>query len=79
MKRILFILAIAIFTSCSTDSESEREEPADCNCGTIIDANTFSLPTGYVWTVAIIANDCTGAQKQKDLVGRHILGEKICN
>jgi len=78
MKRFLVILAIAL-ASCSTDSQTEREEPADCSCETILRADTFHLPSGYVWTVAILANDCTGAQRQRDLVGVHRLGEKICN
>jgi hypothetical protein len=78
MKTILVILAIAL-SSCSSDDSQERTEPANCSCETIIDADTFHLPSGYVWTVAILANDCTGAQRQRDLVGVHRLGEKICN
>lgn len=78
MKRFLVILAIA-FASCSTDEQARQEEPANCSCETILRADTFHLPSGYVWTVAILSNDCTGAQRQRDLVGVHRLGEKICN
>ena len=78
MKRILVILAIAL-ASCSTDEQARQEEPQNCSCETILRADTFSLPSGYVWTVATLANDCTGSQRQRDLVGVHRLGEKICN
>ena len=78
MKTILFILAIAL-ASCSTDEQARQEEPANCSCETIIRADVFALPTGYRWTVAVLSNDCTGAQRQRDLVGVHTLGEKICN
>jgi hypothetical protein len=79
MKTILFILAIAL-SSCSTDDSQDREEePANCTCETILRADTFHLPSGYVWTVATLENDCTGAQRQRDLVGVHTIGEKICN
>jgi hypothetical protein len=78
MKTILVILAIAL-SSCSTDDNARQEEPANCTCETILRADTFHLPSGYVWTVATLENDCTGAQRQRDLVGVHTLGEKICN
>jgi hypothetical protein len=78
MKTILVILAIAL-SSCSTDDNARQEEPANCSCETILRADTFHLPSGYVWTVATLENDCTGAQRQRDLVGVHTPGEKICN
>jgi hypothetical protein len=79
MKRFLVILAIAL-SSCSVDEARTTNEPqGNCSCETILKADTFRLPNGYTWTVVTLANDCTGAQRQTDLVGRHILGDKICN
>ena len=78
MKTILVILAIAL-SSCSTDDSQNRTEETNCNCETILRADTFRLPNGYTWTVVTLANDCTGAQRQTDLVGVHHLGDKICN
>lgn len=78
MKKILILLAITL-ASCSTDNNAREETPLNCTCETIIRADTFHLPSGYVWTVATLENDCTGAQRQRDLVGVHVLGEKICN
>lgn len=75
----LFILLAAISMSCSNDSESNKSDPADCNCNTILKANVFTLPNGYIWTVATLENDCSGVQTQKDIVGLHSVGEKICD
>jgi hypothetical protein len=76
MKKLILILAV-IISSCSNDSEN-RTEPQNCNCNTIISANTFSIP-GRTWTVATTANDCSGLQSQIELNGVHFVGEKICN
>jgi hypothetical protein len=77
MKKALIILAV-IISSCSNDSEN-RTEPQNCLCETIKQADTFTLPTGQIWTVVILENDCSGVQRQKDLSGTHSVGEKICN
>jgi hypothetical protein len=81
MKKLLLFLAIAV-SSCSTENSNNTNDNVpelNCTCETIIRADVFSLPSGYVWTVATLENDCTGAQRQRDLVGRHLLGENICN
>jgi hypothetical protein len=77
MKTIIIILAIALF-SCSVEEQS-RQDPANCSCETILSADVFRLPNGYTWTVATLSNDCTGAQRQRDLVGAYDVGDKICN
>ncbi len=77
MNKLFLLLFLVLSLSCSTDDQNRETE--DCNCDTIVSASMFSLPNGYVWTVATLKNDCTGVQKQRDLVGNHIVGEKICN
>ena len=79
MKTTLTIISAFLLASCSTDSARDSEPTPDCNCLTIVQADTFSLPNGYVWTVAVLKNNCTGVQKQKDIVGIHSVGEKICD
>lgn len=79
MKTILTIISAIVLASCSTDSARDLEQTADCNCSTIKKADTFSLPNGYVWTVATLQNDCTGVQSKKDIVGIYSVGDKICN
>jgi len=79
MKTILTIISTIVLFSCSTDSARQSEPEANCNCSTVKQADTFSLPNGYVWTVATIENDCTGAQSQKNIVGSYSVGDKVCN
>jgi hypothetical protein len=79
MKRILFILAIALF-SCSADETSTTpQEELNCNCSTILEADVFGLPTGQTFTAGVMANDCTGVQKNFTKQGILRAGEKICN
>lgn len=78
MKRILFILAIAL-SSCSTDETSTTtQEEADCRCSTILQGTTYNLPSGEVFTSGVMANDCTGVQKNFTKRGILRAGEKIC-
>ena len=76
MKKLLFILAIAL-SSCT--AESARQEEQNCNCETVLTVNVFTLPNGYKFTTVTLANDCTGAQRQEDLQGSYSVGQKICN
>ena len=78
MKRILFILAIALF-SCSADETSTTQEELNCNCSTILEANKFRLPTGESFTAGVMENDCTGVQKNFNYNGIYDVGQKICN
>lgn len=79
MKRILFILAIALF-SCSTDETTTTPQPElNCNCSTILEANKFRLPTGETFTAGVMENDCTGVQKNFNYNGIYDVGQKICN
>jgi hypothetical protein len=79
MKRILFILAIAL-SSCSADETStSAQEELNCNCSTILEANKFRLPTGETFTAGVMENDCTGVQKNFNLNGIYDVGQKICN
>jgi hypothetical protein len=78
MKRILFILAIALF-SCSADETSTTpQEEADCRCSTILQGTTYNLPSGEVFTSGVMENDCTGVQKNFTKQGILRAGEKIC-
>ncbi len=79
MKRILFILAIAL-ASCSADESSKSaQEELNCNCSTILEADVFGLPTGQTFTAGVMANDCTGVQRNFNLNGVYRVGQKICN
>jgi hypothetical protein len=79
MKRILFILAIAL-SSCSADETStSAQEELNCNCSTILEADVFRLPTGQAFTAGVMANDCTGVQRNFNLNGVYTVGQKICN
>jgi hypothetical protein len=79
MKRILFILAITLF-SCSADEVSTTpQEELNCNCSTILEANKFRLPTGQSFTAGVMENDCTGVQKNFNYNGIYNVGQKICN
>lgn len=75
----LFLTAcILLLTACSNDSE-ERNEPQNCNCSTILEANVFGLPTGQSFTAGVMENDCTGVQRNFNLNGVYAVGQKICN
>jgi len=79
MKRIILLLAIAL-SSCSTDEESTTNQPqADCRCSTILQGTTYNLPSGEIFTSGVMANDCTGVQKNFTKQGIFRAGEKICN
>lgn len=78
MKHLLLLFS-ALLISCSNDSGRQAEPNENCNCFTIIAADTFSLPNGATWTVATMENDCTGAQKQRNIDGVHSVGEKQCD
>ena len=79
MKRIILLLAI-VFSRCSTDEARTTTEPqADCRCHTILEANTFNLPTGQSFTAGIMENDCSGAQKNFNKQGIFRVGDKICD
>jgi len=78
MKALLTILTIISFISCSTDSE-QREPQANCNCETVLSATSFTLPNQNTQTVTTVANDCTGAQRQRTLAGLYSIGDKVCN
>jgi hypothetical protein len=80
MKKFIIIFAIFL-SSCTTENaNSNSSEPqADCRCYTILEANTFNLPTGQSFTAGIMENDCSGAQKNFNKNGVFRVGEKICN
>ena len=78
MKKQITISLIALLLAGCSNDEQERQSEPDCSCSTIIEANVFSIPTN-TWTVATIENDCTGAQRQIELNGRRVVGEKVCN
>jgi hypothetical protein len=79
MKRIILLLAIAL-SSCSADETSTTpQEELNCNCSTILEANVFGLPTGQSFTAGVMSNDCTGVQRNFNLNGVYIVGQKICN
>lgn len=79
MKRILFILAITL-ASCSADETSTTpQDEANCRCSTILEANVFRLPTGQAFTAGVMANDCSGVQRNFNLNGVYAVGQKICD
>lgn len=77
MKKLLLLTAI-ILSSCSNDGE-ERSEPQNCQCWTILQADSFTLPNQATQSVLIVKNDCSGLQKQITRVGVYIVDSKICD
>ena len=81
MKKIFTLLAITIFLSCSTENSENTNNnvpEADCRCSTILQGTTYNLPSGEVFTSGVMANDCTGVQKNFTKQGIFRAGEKIC-
>jgi hypothetical protein len=66
--RLLLILTTIILISCT----NEEEEPKNCNCDRVVEANTFTIvgtpenPALNYYTAYTTINDCTGIQKQKN-------------
>jgi hypothetical protein len=79
MRKIYLLLAITIFSNCSTENADILEPELNCNCSTILEANKFRLPTGQSFTAGVMENDCTGVQKNFNLNGIYNVGQKICN
>jgi hypothetical protein len=79
MKKIYLLLAFSFF-SCSTENSENNPEPeANCRCSTILQGTTYNLPSGEIFTSGVMANDCTGVQKNFTKQGIYRAGEKICN
>lgn len=77
-----FIIIFAIFLSnCTTENENSNisEPETNCRCSTILQGTTYNLPTGEIFTSGVMANDCTGVQKNFTKQGIFRAGEKICN
>lgn len=73
------VLLLALMsTACNNDIE-ERTEPQNCQCETILTATSFTLPNQTTQTVVTLQNDCSGAQRQRTLIGLHSVGDKICD
>ena len=72
------LLLALIVMACSNDSE-ERTEPQNCNCWTILQATSYTLPNQAPQSVLVVANDCNGLQKQITRVGIYVVGNKICD
>jgi hypothetical protein len=79
MRKIYLLLAITIFSNCSTENADILEPQLNCNCSTILQGTTYNLPTGEVFTAGVMENDCTGVQKNFTKQGIFRAGEKICN
>ena len=67
-----------IITACSND-EQTRTEQANCNCWTILQTTSFTLPNQSPQSVLEVENDCTGLQKQINRNGVYVVGSKICD
>ena len=72
------LLLALIVMACSNDSE-ERTEPQNCNCWTILQATSYTLPNQAPQSVLTVENDCSGQQKQITKLGVYIVGSKICD
>lgn len=79
MRKIFLLLAITIFSNCSTENSNILEPELNCNCSTILEANKFRLPTGETFTAGVMENDCTKVQKNFNYNGIYNVGQKICN
>lgn len=82
MKKIYLLLAITIFSNCSTENSENTNNNVpelNCHCSTILEANVFRLPTGQNFTAGVMENDCSRVQKNFNLNGVYTVGQKICN
>ena len=67
-----------IIASCSNNEQSRTEE-ANCNCWTILQTTSFTLPNQSPYSVMTLENDCSGLQKQINRNGVYVVGSKICD
>jgi hypothetical protein len=62
MKKVIIILAIAMFASCTQDEVTEQEE-INCNCWTVVSRDSFNIINGQGGVTVIynnrLRNDCT--------------------
>lgn len=86
MKKVIIILAIALFASCTPSEDTDTEANVDltnCNCGTITSVNAFTVvsPNGGSDTFYIvkIKNNCTGEIKTVEKSFRYVANTQICN
>lgn len=82
MKKFFLLLAITIFSNCSTENSENTNNNVpelNCLCSTILEANVFRLPSGQSFTAGVMENDCSGVQRNFNLNGVYRVGQKICN
>ena len=73
MKKIFLLLTAILLISCSKD-----ETPPDCDCGIVIQSNSFNA-LGNQFSVFTVRNNCTGIEKQTRRDGIINVGATICN
>lgn len=78
IHKLFLISSILTLTACSND-EALRTEEANCNCWTILQATSYTLPNQAPQSVLTVENDCSGQQKQINRNGVYVVGSKICD
>ena len=73
MKKIFLLFTAILLISCSKD-----ETPPDCDCGKVIQSNSFNA-LGNKFSVFTVRNNCTGTEIQTRRDGIVNVGTTICN
>jgi len=80
MKKVIIILAIALFASCTPE---ETTTSTDCNCGQIVQSNSFNIINGTggitVFSVLKVKDNCTGEIVTIQRNGTYANNTQICN
>lgn len=76
MKKLLLILLVVY--GCSTP-EQPQEMPINCNCGTVIESQSFNVLGQNQFSVIKVKNNCTGIIKQIQKNGVISVGTNLCN
>lgn len=80
MKKVIGILAIVLFMSC-TPEEVATEENIDCNCWTVVSRDSFNIVNGQgaisVYYTNRLRNDCTYEIRTQNT--NLAMWSKVCN
>ena len=76
MKKLLLILLVIY--GCSTP-EQQQTTNTDCNCGTVIESQSFNVLGQNQFSVIKVKNNCTGIIKQIQRNGVVSIGTNLCN
>jgi hypothetical protein len=86
MKKVILILAIALFASCTpeaTPTPTGTNNNIDCLCGVVVESSSFNVvnPNGGItqFSALTMKRNCTGVFNQIQRNGVIRVGTQICN